>query len=431
MSLSQKQKDAFLDCTARINLLEGSVRSGKSFVAYLIFLEMLRTGAKGNYCCVGRSERTIQQNIIDPLQELTGGRIQYKRGIGEFELFGKKVYCIGANDERAEAKIRGATYAGALVDELTIIPQSFFKMLLSRLSVDGAKVIATTNPDNPFHWLKTDFIDRQDELDMKVISFRLDDNPSLSQTFINSLKLEYTGVWYKRYILGLWVRAEGLVYDFFDTEIHVVPEPHTYAKEYFVGVDYGTRNPFGAVLVGYNDEATPSLWVEKEYYFDSKKAGFQRTDSEYVVEMERAFDGYPISLYYIDPSALSFITEMKRKHKRVIQADNSVSDGIRYVSSLLHQGDLKICKCCTNLIKEFHSYSWDNKLDLKGKEKVVKENDHLLDSSRYILNTRFGKKHKLRKQEKDLSPEQKHYNRNPMRNPGFGGDSFGWQNQRL
>ena len=164
---------------------------------------------------------------------------------------GREVYVVGANDERAEAKrIRGATFAGALVDEATIVPESFFRMLLSRLSVDGAKLFATTNPDSPYHWLKTQFIDREAELDLKVFKFNLEDNPSLSQNYIKALKSEYQGLWYRRFINGEWVLAEGSVYDFFDQKIHCRREPPSYAKYYVAGVDYGTANPFAAVLSG-------------------------------------------------------------------------------------------------------------------------------------------------------------------------------------
>jgi PBSX family phage terminase large subunit len=295
MPLSRKQIIALKEANARINIFEGSVRAGKSFVALLRFMYELKDGPQGEYIIAGKSERTILHNVIEPLQELTDGIIRYNRGLGEFTLFDKKVYVIGANDERAEGKIRGSTFAGALVDEISIIPRGFFQMLLSRLSVPGAKLFGTTNPDSPYHWLKTDFIDNEAVTDKKIFKFVIGDNPSLTPDFIANLKKEYKGLWYKRFIEGNWVLAEGAVYDFFDEDIYVYKnDPPTYAKYYVAGVDYGTKNAFAAVLVGFNDDHHPALWVEKEYYWDSKVTTYQKTNLEYAQDMLKAFHGYPI-----------------------------------------------------------------------------------------------------------------------------------------
>jgi PBSX family phage terminase large subunit len=262
---SPKQVNFYNNSKARLNIAVGAVRSGKSFITILRFLEELRTGPPGRYLVTGKSERTVLMNIIEPMNDLLGGIIRYNRGMGTFDLFGKKVYVVGANDERSEGKIRGMTCSGCLVDEITILPQSYFRMLLSRLSVANSKLIGSTNPDSPMHWLKQDFIDKfaGDEEQLFHSHFDLDDNPSLTAAFKNSLRREYSGLWYKRFIEGAWVQAEGSIYDFFDTERHTVSTPHTYAKQYFLGIDYGTTNPFAAVLVGYNDDHKPSLWVEK------------------------------------------------------------------------------------------------------------------------------------------------------------------------
>ena len=419
--MSPKQIQAYRNSQTRITILEGAVRSGKSFVADILTLEDIRSGPPGPYVICGKNETTIVRNIIEPLQELTNGVIRYNRGLGEFTLFGRKVYCVGANDERAEGKIRGATFAGALVDEVSIIPQGFFKMLLSRLSIDGAKLRGTTNPDSPYHWLKTDFIDRKDELDLTVHSFTLDDNPSLTDTYKNNLKKEFKGLWYKRFIEGKWVLAEGSIYDFFDTKLHVVNKPPHYAKEYYLGIDYGTANAFSAVLLGFNDDYHPALVVEKEYYWDSKKMGGQKTDSEYALDIKREFGGYPIRLIYLDPSAASFEVELKRAKLPCKQANNDVLDGIRTVGKYLAQGDLVICRSCVNLIKEIEGYVWDEKAVLRGEEKPVKQHDHAVDSLRYVIHTHFGKR-------TTLKPVERKKNINPMQYPGWGPHSYGWQN---
>lgn len=320
---------------------------------------------------------------------------------------GRIIYCIGANDERSESKIRGPTFSGAYVDEATLIPESFFKMLLSRLSRDGSQLIATTNPDSPFHYLKKDFIDRRDELDLKVFNFRMEDNPSLTSNYVENLKKEYRGLWYRRFIDGEWCLAEGSVYDFFDETIHTIEQPPSYAKYYIIGVDYGTTNPCAFTLLGFNDETPCKLWVQKEYYFDSKKEGFQKTDAEYVDDLIDFISDYPVKCLYIDPSAASFKLEIRRRTNQLIikDANNDVLNGIRTVSTHLATGNLKIMRNCKNLIQEFQSYTWDTKKAQRGIDEPVKAFDHLLDSLRYSIFSHYGEKKDLR----ELSLEQRQF----------------------
>lgn len=430
---SKKQLEFFNESDARLNIAVGAVRSGKSHINIHRFMkELKRDGPKeGNFLITGKSERTVLMNIIEPMQEFTGGLIRYNRGMGEFTLFGRKVYVVGANDERAEGKIRGATFAGALVDEITILPESYFRMLLSRLSIEGAKLFGGTNPDSPMHWFKTDFIDKfeHDQEELKYFRFNLDDNPTLTESFKNSLKKEYSGLWYSRFILGDWVLAEGAVYDFFDKNTHVVSAPPTYAKSYYLGVDYGTSNSFAAVLLGYNDDHKPTLWIEKEYYWDSKAMGYQKTDAEYGLDLQREFQGYPIKLVYLDPSAASFQVELRRLKMPVKQANNDVIDGIRCVSTLLSQGNLVICKSCINLIKEIQGYVWDDNAVKRGEDKPLKQRDHAIDAMRYVIYSHFGNKTSLKetnyKDSYQIS-QQKAYQQNPMAYPGYT-NSHGWQ----
>ena len=428
---SSKQIAYYNESNARINIAEGAVRSGKSYIILLRFLKELQNGPDGIYVVCGKSERTILHNVIEPLQRLTNGIIRYNRGLGEFTLFGRKVYCIGANDERAEGKIRGSTFSGALVDEITILPESFFRMLLSRLSVEGAKLFGGTNPDSPYHWLKADFIDKLsgDPAQLCSFKFNLDDNPVLTESFKNSLKKEYSGLWYKRFILGEWVLAEGAIYDFFDRSIHVRKEPPTYAKYYLMGIDYGTSNPFAAVLLGFNDDHHPTIWVEKEYYWDSKEKGFQKTDAEYANDLRHHFEGYPIRLTYLDPSAQSFEVELRRQKWPVRQAKNDVIDGIRAVATYLSQGDLIICEGCKNLIKEFEGYVWDEKAVKRGEDKPIKSRDHALDALRYVIYSHYGLRSSLKETTREESynqGQQKRFAANPMAYPGYT-NSNGWQ----
>lgn len=389
MQLSEKQYQSIQEANSRLNIWQGAVRSGKSFAALWSFLHFVRNGPPGALAIVGRTQDTINRNIIQPMHEILGSHVRYYAGRREIDLFGRKIYVVGANDYRAEAKIRGSTFAGALVDELTLIPETFVKMLLSRLSVEGAKLFGTTNPDSPYHWLKREFLDRK-ELDLSCWQFTLEDNPSLSKSYVDNIKLEYRGLWYQRFIEGRWVQAEGAIYDFFDESINCMDFPHSPAKYYIAGVDYGTTNPCAFVLIGVNMDNYPNYWVEAEYYFDSKVAQRQKTDAEYADDLINFLQYRSPRAIYIDPSAASFKIELLRRgFDNLYDAENEVNDGIRLVAKYLSTGSLKICRSCPKLIQEFQSYVWDSKSLRTGIDKPLKENDHALDALRYGLYTHF------------------------------------------
>lgn len=388
--LSEKQIYSLKNSTARLNIWEGPVRSGKSYSCYWRWIDFIQNGAPGPLIITGRTEPTIKRNIIRPLQELIGDDLQYKSGTGEVKLWGRTIDVVGANDERAEAKIRGSEFAGALMDEVTIIPENFTKMLFSRLSLPGSQFFGSTNPDSPFHWLKTDYIDKKDSMNIKVFSFKMEDNPSLTEEFKNDLKKEYSGLWYQRYIEGHWVLAEGAIYDFFDEKIHTISNPPGMASGYVVGIDYGTSNPCVFSLIGYNMGCYPNMWLEKEYYYDSKACNRQKSDSEYVDDLAKFIAGYNVKAVYVDPSALSLKVEMRKVGiPNVMDAVNDVLPGIRFQGQLLSNGTYKICMNCTNSIKEYSTYLWDEKASRRGIDQPLKQNDHCCDAQRYALYTHF------------------------------------------
>lgn len=380
---------SILESTARINLWEGAVRSSKTICSIVRWLEYVKSGPPGDLLMTGKTERTLKRNILDPLTEIVGSRhFKYNRGVGEAKLYGRRVYIAGANDERSEGKIRGMTLAGAYGDELTLWPESFFKMLLSRLSVRGGMLFGTTNPDSPYHWLKVDYLDKLG-LNLRSWHFELEDNPNLDPAYIEALKREYAGLWYKRFILGLWVLAEGAVYDMWDDQIHAVDIIPERFDRCFLGVDYGTSNPTVFLLIG---ELKHCLYAVDEYYWDSSKTGRQKTDEEYSGDLKKFIEGrWPQSII-IDPSAASFITQLRKDGAAGIrQADNEVLEGIRNVASFLSGKRLFVYrKKCPNLLKEFASYVWDPKAQKKGEDKPIKQNDHSLDSLRYVVQTVFG-----------------------------------------
>ena len=388
MSLSKKQIESYRDADKRLVFYEGAVRSGKTFISVLRYMKALKEGPPGHAMIVGVSRDSIQRNVIGELCALVGAPPPTPKTT-QMTIFGRTVFLVGANDERAERRIRGSTLALAYVDEVTLIPKGFFRMLLSRLSVTGAQLFGTTNPDSPFHWFRTDFLEKTD-LDMRVFKFKLPDNPSLSEAYIDNLKREYSGLWYKRYIEGEWVLAEGTVYDFFEEEYHVIDTPPGAAEYYIVGIDYGTANPTTFSLIAYSRKCYPNIWLEREYYYDSKKHGRQKTDTEYVEDLKKFIEGKTVRSIYVDPSAASFKNEMARQGiGGVRDADNDVLNGIRFQSKLLNNGTYKIVRCCSNAIREYQTYRWDEKASEKGEDKPIKEFDHSLDGQRYALYTHF------------------------------------------
>lgn len=388
IGLSRKQIEFYQNSNSRTNIAVGAVRSGKSFIVLLRWLLFLKEGPSGDLAICARTERAALRNVINPLHDLVGNALTYSIGRGIVKVFGRDIHVFSCSDSRCENKIRGCTLAGALVDEATIIPEDFLKMLMSRLSISGSKVFMSTNPDSPYCYVKKEIIDRKDELDLSVFNFNLDDNPSLTEDYKNNLKKEYRGLYYQRFIEGKFVSAEGAVYDFFDEGIHVIKQPPGNATKYIVGIDYGTTNTCVFVLIGINRSLYPNIWIEKEYAYSSKERMRQQTDTEYAQDFDKFLEGIVPSAIYIDPSAASFKQELIRDGKyAIIDANNDVLDGVRYVSNLLSNGTLKVCSICPYTIQEFQSYCWDDKASLGGVDKVKKQNDHAMDAIRYALFT--------------------------------------------
>ncbi len=383
--LSRKQIKVLKEASSRWNILSGAVRSGKTFASYFLLPYRVKH-LKGNCMLIGKTERTLSRNVIDPLRELYGeSRISNIYGDGLIDIFGRRFYVVGANDERAVTKIQGIGLVYAMGDEITTWPESFFQMLKSRLDKPGAVFDGTCNPESPFHWLK-EFLDSKG-LDIYHQHFTIDDNPFLDPAFVENLKAEYTGVWYRRYIEGQWVMAEGVVYDMFDANKHVIDCPREH-EEYGVAIDYATASVMTFGLYGVSNGV---VYLLKEYYWDASKQGRQKTDSQFADDFEGFIDGYNPRAIYIDPSAASFKLELRRRgYSQARPAKNDVIDGIRLTASYLNKGRFFIDKSCKDTIKEFTSYVWDSKAQAKGQDQPLKQNDHAMDRNRYYLYSKFG-----------------------------------------
>lgn len=372
------------------------MRSGKTIASLVAFILAIRSApTSGLIVCTGKTLQAIERNVITPLQDWSlfgpvAGTVKHTTGSGTAVILGRVVHLVGANDARAEEKIRGMTACLAYVDEVTLVPEAFFRQLLARLSVPGARLIGTTNPDGPRHWLKTGFLDRAGELSLARFSFRLTDNPALDPEYVTNLKAEYTGLWYQRYILGLWVMAEGVIFDAWNPERHVEQTVPDMLEWVSVGVDYGTVNDFVALAIGIG--ADQRLHVASEWRWASRKEHRQLTDVEYSRNVREWMTAQGLRDPYlvVDPSAASFIEQAHRDGLNPVRANNSVHDGIRTVAGLLATDRLRVHASCTGLIDEIASYSWDPQKAKLGIEAPVKVDDHGVDSLRYGTHTTRG-----------------------------------------
>lgn len=397
LPFSAKHEDSLLDSTARLNILEGAVRSGKTVVSLVRWLEYIEREAPagGRLFMVGKTEKTLRMNVIDPILDLVGDkRFRVNSGLGFSSYKGKKIYHLGANDERAESKIRGATAGGIYGDQIELWPETFFRMGLSRMSLPGAKFFGTCNPDSPYHWLKTEFLDRSGELGIARWHFHIDDNPALPPEFVAALKLEYGppgSLWYKRFIEGLWVLAEGVIYDLWDEDRFVVDlvPPGIEVLDRSLAADYGTANPFHALCgeVRTDVDGVERIYVTGEYRWDSTLPGNrQKTDSQYSSDLKAWLGELPYNRFWMDPSAASMLRQLYLDgFHGVGGADNAVLDGIRVVSSLFAQDRLRIHRSCVHLIREIAGYSWDPKAQERGEDKPLKRDDHGPDALRYLV----------------------------------------------
>lgn len=394
--VSDKQLDVLEYSDSRWNISSGAVRSGKTVGGFLLLPIRMTTLPPGNCLLIGKTERTLKRNVLNPLREIYGRRrVSFPFGDGEIKLFGRHCYIVGANDERAVTKIQGMGLVYAYGDEVTTWPESFFDMLKSRLSEPGAMFDGSCNPDGPYHWLKSGFLDKADDYGIRHFEFKLDDNPFLSKDFVEALKKEYTGVWYDRYIDGKWVLADGIIYDMFDEQIHVIDRVPERIRHYYAAADYGTTNPSAFGLYGLGVSGT--VYKVKEYYWDPSVRGRQKTDSDFSAAMGAFLGNVVPRAIIVDPSAESFQLQLKRdRFRNVMNANNSVLDGIRTQGRMLSTGRYKILSRCKQTIADYGAYVWDSKAEERGDDKPVEKFDHTKDEERYLLHTLFGTEQSVR-----------------------------------
>ena len=402
--LTEKQAEYIRNANHRWNVACGAVRSGKSYcqISYCIPARLMeREGKRGLRVILGATRANIERNILQPMRDLYGDGIASGINSQNYcKILGEKVYCIGADNVRQVAKIRGSEIAYCAIDEATDINKEVFEMLKSRLSLPWSCCDITTNPSSPNHWFK-EFLDSADHgVDVYCQNYSIYDNAFLPEEYVHNLEAEYAGsVWFDRYILGLWTLAEGLVYGNFKKALEDFP--FDAPEDYVLSLDYGTSNPFAALLWAKRG----STWTaEKELYYSGRDTGVQKTDEQYLQMLEDFIDPIKDSMdrvaydmldiqvkertkipVIIDPSAASFIALLRQSEWfRPRSADNDVLNGIRETSSAIEMGLIKVNNNCKNWKDEAQSYVWDTNC---VEDRPIKDNDHLMDAMRYFVKT--------------------------------------------
>ncbi|CAI3519868.1 PBSX family phage terminase large subunit [Enterococcus cecorum] len=375
-------------------IADGAIRSGKTLSMSLSYVLWAMECFDGqNFGMAGKTIGSFRRNVLFWLKLMLtarGYRFVDHRADNLLEVTkSDKVnyfYIFGGKDERSQDLIQGITLAGMFFDEVALMPQSFVNQAAGRLSVEGSKIWFNCNPDGPYHWFKTEWIDKAEDKDLIYLHFDMDDNLTLSETIKQRYRSNFTGVFYKRYILGLWVVAEGIIYDMFNQERHTFKGPQVYTdKDIYVSIDYGTQN--ATVFLLWRKTKQGKWHCVKEYYYSGRDTGKQKTDKEFADDLEQFLGGIKPKRIIVDPSAASFIAELKQRGYKIKKANNKVLDGIRYVGSLLNTDEIAFSPDCVNTFKEFNSYIWDEKATERGEDAPVKQHDHAMDAVRYFAYT--------------------------------------------
>lgn len=377
-------------------IADGAIRSGKTIsmiCSFLIFTQRRFYGQ--NFIVAGKTVGALKRNVIQPMLQILnawGWEYHYNRSENFLIVGTNTYYMFGANTQASQDALQGLTAAGALADEVALFPQNFTDQMMGRCSVEGSKIFFNCNPRNPYHYFKTEFIDKAKDKKIFYLHFTMDDNLSLSASVKERFKRMFTGVFFKRYILGLWVQAEGIIYDMFDEEAHVVDLADLVEKgginftQFNVSCDYGTQNPMVFLLWGKASNGVS--YLIKEYYYDGRNMGVQKTDEQYYHDLDDFIGDFKVASIVVDPSASSFIATIRSHNKyHVRKGKNDVDKGIRRTATAISEGNILIDKSCKNTKQEFYSYVWNDKALERGLDEPLKTNDHCMDALRYYVNT--------------------------------------------
>ena len=393
--LSRKQKTAMLwwcspgaeDYDAII--CDGAVRSGKTMAMTVGFVLWSMTIFDGHvFALCGRTIESLRRNVTNLMPKWLGGEFRITEHRSEHRLIIRRgetentYYLFGGRDESSYMSIQGITLAGALLDEVALMPRSFVEQTIARCSVAGSRLFFSCNPGSPGHWFYREWIRNAEDRNALYLHFTLKDNPSLDDAIRERYERMYTGTFYRRYVLGEWTAAQGQIYPFSPEEI-TGEEDLREPLSWYISVDYGTRNPCSMGLWAVEERSGRALRVRESYY-DSRKTGRQKTDGEYYQDLCALAGDLPVSAVVVDPSALSFITLIRQEGRfSVRKASNDVLGGIRTVGAFLKSGRVKIHPRCENTLRELERYRWAE----EDRDRPVKEQDHAMDDMRYFVMT--------------------------------------------
>lgn len=393
-------------------IADGSVRAGKTVIMSFSYVRWAMMNFDGvNFGMAGKTIGSLRRNVIRDLKRmLIFEHYHVKDNQSENMLTVSKngktnyFFLFGGTNEASQDLVQGITLGGFFFDEVALMPESFVAQATSRLSVEGSKAWFNCNPDSPYHWFKLQWIDQLAKKNAIRIHFLMKDNPSLSEETLRRYDSMYSGVFYLRYILGQWAMADGLVYDNFDREKMVVdiPKEPVWEKQW-ISIDYGTQN---ATVFKLWSLFKGTWYNNAEYYYSGRETGRQKTDEQYIDDLEDFFFEHDLSRknvkLIVDPSAASFKKALRNRGFGVVNANNNVLDGVRFMMTQMNLGKMKWTEASQHTLKEFGSYMWDKKAADRGEDAVVKEHDHCLDADRYfamkVLYVKKQRNIKLRKE---------------------------------
>ena len=367
-------------------IFDGAVRSGKTLcmgLSFFLWASFSFAGERFGLCA--KTLGSLRRNMIDPVLPLLSSlglshRFYASRNLLVLEAAGmsNEFYCFGGVDARSAAFVQGITLAGALLDEVALMPRAFVEQVCARCSVDGSRIWFSCNPEGRNHWFYREWIQKKKDKNVLYLHFTMDDNPSLSPAVRARYHTLYSGVFYRRFILGEWGAAEGLIYDFFNPNTCPTP-PDGRFDRYVISCDYGTRNPLSLGFWGHKEE----VWYRlREFYYAGAQRETSMTDEEYADALLCLAQGESLWYVVVDPSASSFIEALKRRGLKVRKANNDVLTGLRRTAALLREGRIVICNTCRNLIREMGGYVWADNTD--GFDRPRKVDDHAADDLRYF-----------------------------------------------
>lgn len=397
---TMSQLKALFESEKPFNLWEGSIRSGKTFLSLAWLIEKITTLPRGDGMLLGQTPETMERNFLRDLMDILGeGSYHYVQGkyIDIYYMDSKtnesrkrRLYIVGAKNKDAIRRVRGSTLMLAYIDEITLIPQEVFDELVGRLSYRESILLGTTNPDHPKHWLLTDYLEHKKKAeDWSRHQFTLDDNLALSTEYKERLKRQYSGIpaRYQRMILGKWVIADGVIYQAFDLNKHVLKEPLGEPRRYFVSGDYGDQNATVFLLIGeYRQGKKKVFIILKEYYYSGRETKISKSVTQYVNDFEAWLPKrVRVSEIILDPSAKALTREFESRGYIVTPANNAVIEGINETANMIYNEELFVMEGCTNTINEFGIYVWDQKASARGEDAPLKDNDHAMDAMRYFV----------------------------------------------